>query len=563
MGSKGGSSQRALTEEEKELFSQQTKSLQLADSVAVEQNSLSKEDRAYFNRIYRGQADANDPEVKAAISKALQEARAAAPESGKEKSYMTMKEFSTIVNENSRDVSAMKEKMQEAYSAYKISNAIISGIDEDSIRQQVIDSFSSGQSVDELLFDAVKASKSDLATALTSYADKSAAISKKYGADRAGVSSKYTSRINDLAGQFDKKMEFASNEFVSASKDALGKYNTDTGRYQSAFEEVSGKAMSEMGRADTDILSQQRGQQLAGISQAYAEAQNQLLGTLGRRGLAGSGIEASSLVNMSNQEAMAKAGALSQSYTQSIGLSDARRLQRVGMQGDVSQMGIGVAGGQLEAQQAVGQGIFGARQTTAEGQLQAGSQAAQTEYQAGMTNVVAAEQAALQREAMMYQASVGNTQQNIANLQLASGTSQGVYGGASNMLAGAGQTANQSAQIAGSTAVGIGGNDVQYKANQGAAQGALAGGIMSAAASIGSAALMSDERLKTNIQPTGDVVNGHKIYTWDWNDTFYDLGYENTYNEGVIAQEVLEINPDAVSMDSNGYYRVNYSMIGV
>jgi hypothetical protein len=66
----------------------------------------------------------------------------------------------------------------------------------------------------------------------------------------------------------------------------------------------------------------------------------------------------------------------------------------------------------------------------------------------------------------------------------------------------------------------------------------------------------SDERLKTNIQLV-DNVNGHNIYTWDWKEQDYG------YNKGVIAQEILVSVPEAVTMMDNGYYAVNYNMLGL
>ena len=69
----------------------------------------------------------------------------------------------------------------------------------------------------------------------------------------------------------------------------------------------------------------------------------------------------------------------------------------------------------------------------------------------------------------------------------------------------------------------------------------------------------SDERLKENIEYVGKS-NGHKVYTWDWNDKAKELGI-NDPTKGVIAQEVMEYMPEAVSKDANGYYMVNYGAL--
>jgi len=70
----------------------------------------------------------------------------------------------------------------------------------------------------------------------------------------------------------------------------------------------------------------------------------------------------------------------------------------------------------------------------------------------------------------------------------------------------------------------------------------------------------SDERLKENIKPIGTSENGHKLYTWDWNDKAKELGI-NDPTTGVMAQEVMKYMPEAVSKNTNGYYMVNYGVL--
>lgn len=73
---------------------------------------------------------------------------------------------------------------------------------------------------------------------------------------------------------------------------------------------------------------------------------------------------------------------------------------------------------------------------------------------------------------------------------------------------------------------------------------------------------VSDARLKTNIKPTGLLMNGFKEYTWDWTEEAKDLGVATGKTRGVIADEVLKKRPDAVIFDENiGYYRVNYNIL--
>ena len=70
----------------------------------------------------------------------------------------------------------------------------------------------------------------------------------------------------------------------------------------------------------------------------------------------------------------------------------------------------------------------------------------------------------------------------------------------------------------------------------------------------------SDERLKDNIEYIGKSKDGHKIYTWEWNDIAKKLGVD-TPTIGVLAQEVMKYMPEAVMEDENGYYRVNYGVL--
>jgi|TARA_R100000084_G_scaffold52386_2_gene21868 hypothetical protein len=71
--------------------------------------------------------------------------------------------------------------------------------------------------------------------------------------------------------------------------------------------------------------------------------------------------------------------------------------------------------------------------------------------------------------------------------------------------------------------------------------------------------MMSDERLKDNIKLISKE-KGYNIYSWTWNKVAKKLGI-NSPTTGVLAQEVMKINPDAVSVNDNGYYMVNYGAL--
>jgi hypothetical protein len=65
----------------------------------------------------------------------------------------------------------------------------------------------------------------------------------------------------------------------------------------------------------------------------------------------------------------------------------------------------------------------------------------------------------------------------------------------------------------------------------------------------------SDVRLKQDVDAVGSLAEGLPLYSFKylWDDTEY---------VGVMAQDVLEVCPDAVLLGEDGYYRVDYAMLG-
>jgi hypothetical protein len=73
--------------------------------------------------------------------------------------------------------------------------------------------------------------------------------------------------------------------------------------------------------------------------------------------------------------------------------------------------------------------------------------------------------------------------------------------------------------------------------------------------SVGDDSGPSDARLKEDVRCIGTTVFGLPLYRFKY------LGRPETY-EGVMAHEVLQVMPGAVSLAADGYYRVNYSALG-
>ena len=71
----------------------------------------------------------------------------------------------------------------------------------------------------------------------------------------------------------------------------------------------------------------------------------------------------------------------------------------------------------------------------------------------------------------------------------------------------------------------------------------------------------SDKKLKTNIRKVGQLASGLNTYFWDWTEEAKKLvGNQMTF--GVMAQEAIEVFPEAVSMHQDGYLQVDYARIG-
>ena len=68
---------------------------------------------------------------------------------------------------------------------------------------------------------------------------------------------------------------------------------------------------------------------------------------------------------------------------------------------------------------------------------------------------------------------------------------------------------------------------------------------------------LSDIRLKTDIHRVGTTVFGLPLYQFEYRNK---LG---SHYIGVMAQDVLKIKPEAVSIGADGFYRVNYDMLGI
>jgi hypothetical protein len=74
-------------------------------------------------------------------------------------------------------------------------------------------------------------------------------------------------------------------------------------------------------------------------------------------------------------------------------------------------------------------------------------------------------------------------------------------------------------------------------------------------------AMMSDRRAKENVVRVGQHSAGIGLYLFDYKPEFRDAcGHGRQL--GVMADEVQQIMPRAVSLHPDGYKRVDYGMLG-
>ena len=542
-GGKGGGGARPITFNELFLMDAQTENLKALTKIAEEQFDIGKEDRAYYEKIFR---EGSDTEAKEALA-----------------------------------------KLQEKITGRAVSPETIKAVN-----------------IDSLLRDTILSATPEFKVAADLYIKNSNLLTDKYGSDVTGISdafktqlSSYTANygkeveestkdyknvLNTVSKQYGTELSNATNAYGNTTAEITNKFGTDIAKAQQDYTAKLQQLQGEYGTARQDVLSRETGQALGGLSTSFAESRKQLESNLARRGLAGSGIEANMLANTYQQEALAKAQAGTQARYNAVGQSDAIRQMELANAQQQLASAQSTAGMNLQAQQQAAQGIYSAGTNLAGQTYQAGTNLAQQGYQAGIqgsqniygANANLAQQSyqsglgavqsiygtVSQNTLQNYQLQNAATLQGISSLQQVAQAGQGLYAGAQNYLANASSSAGNAAQIAGSGAANIAQANTQYATGMAQANASSSAGIGQLVGTLGAAgitAAFSDIRLKSNIKYVGNE-NGYNIYTWEWKE-----GYDYGYTKGVLAQEILELKPKAVIVMDNGYYAVDYSMLGL
>lgn len=183
---------------------------------------------------------------------------------------------------------------------------------------------------------------------------------------------------------------------------------------------------------------------------------------------------------------------------------------------------------------------------------------------------MAAHEVGLQKLSNVYNAYAGFPAQGNAATSLALGaTQQGTTAGQGIVgnIGGLSTASNQAAQTSMGGWNQVGTLGVQkYQADVGAytaqqqAEGQMAGGLGSALGSAAALAKLSDIRTKQDIVQVGRLNNGFPLYAFQYKPEFRDeCGHG--FQIGVMAQDIEQVIPDAVSVHAGGYKMVDYGKV--
>ena len=274
--------------------------------------------------------------------------------------------------------------------------------------------------------------------------------------------------------------------------------------FQNLLQQQSGIAGAAPG---TSALFQAQTGALANQARAMTERDKQLAQQQAME--AGQfGLGSTALGEMQTLQQRQREELVQQQLAQALGQEDVRRQQALGTLPGLAQQYLGATATQASMQEAIGRS---------------------QEQQRAAELADAARLAQQQQEAERLQVT------NLANL----------LGG----LAGLGsQTSYQQA--------------MQGTTSQAIQQPSLFQQVAGPLAQIGSAALpmLSDIRLKTEIKKVGKLPNGIPVYRWEWTKEAKEI-VKDQPSFGVLAQEVLDFMPDAVTVGTDGYYRVDYGKV--
>lgn len=161
-------------------------------------------------------------------------------------------------------------------------------------------------------------------------------------------------------------------------------------------------------------------------------------------------------------------------------------------------------------------------------------------------------QAAIDAEISRVNAQNVADQNQINALLSASGMGQGMFGTTTT------QTGGGPSALSSGLGGALAGAGLANALNIGALTPAMGAGI---GGGLGLLGLLSDRRLKQDIERIGTHANGLAMYSWNWNSEAKDKGFDIYPTEGFMAQEVKEVYPQHVYTHPSGYLMLDYASL--
>lgn len=426
--------------------------------------------------------------------------------------------------------------------------------------------------------------------------DAISAANNKLGGQTADMGRRQQEAGMEMASQLRKQLGEVDNQYGQDSAAALAEMRAAAGGIRSKSSQYEGKIGSEIDaltsgnaairdRFGADIeqeADRATADARAGQSQAQAAAMRQAL----RLGLDPSTVAQDISTAQAGQIAAAATGARNSAtdkfrsvIAQGIGLR--QNLMNSAVQGETAAADISARAGAAGLDVASTRANMGANRVAQTLSAEAAAKDRGFAGEASSAQILAQTPTIERSLRMQNDATSTAKKMDIAGMYRGmSGASQGAYG----MAMGAGNAANSNNAAAGNTLMqnmsasnglqmsgrqlamsgltNILNNQTAYaNANQGESFGSLLGGIGGAATGIAKAYTTfggSDRRLKVGIEQVGrDERTGLHLYEFA-----YKWAPEFRYR-GVMADEVLKVNPAAVSTDEDGFMSVDYGMLGL
>jgi hypothetical protein len=318
---------------------------------------------------------------------------------------------------------------------------------------------------------------------------------------------------------------------MSANQQGFGQAATAAGLYNQGLGQDFGQGLAAL-QTSNQAIGQNYGQGLSSQQQKNAAVSQNF----------GQGLQAQQLRNQSIDQNMRNALMAQNSQNAAIGQNFGQGATAQQMQNDAINANFGNAMGAQGMNNAAMQQNYGQAGNIAGLYNSAGAQQYNQNMQGAQFGNMASDQA-LARALQLRSQPLNEITALMGASQIQNPQFQG-YTGANVNAAPVYQAANDQAKYG----MDVYGQQMAARNANMAALGSVAGAGMGMIQPF----KLSDMRLKSNIERVGTHANGVGVYEYD---------IDGHRERGVMAQEVLHVKPEAVTMRDDGFYMVNYGAL--